>query len=119
MTAPGATKPSATSPPPVAMALLRNSWNSWIAVTKPGSASFSTGLPRTFHETRTASRNSTARISTNMPTRARAHRSEEHTSELQSQFHLVCRLLLEKKKNDIYLTLYLEKTNKKTNNATE
>src|SRR5438309_5531850 len=28
-------------------------------------------------------------------------RSEEHTSELQSQFHLVCRLLLEKKKNSI------------------
>src|SRR5438309_7652501 len=26
-------------------------------------------------------------------------RSEEHTSELQSQFHLVCRLLLEKKKS--------------------
>src|SRR5689334_25336203 len=30
---------------------------------------------------------------------ARDQRSEEHTSELQSQFHLVCRLLLEKKKN--------------------
>src|SRR5689334_24671875 len=30
--------------------------------------------------------------------RARSRRSEEHTSELQSQFHLVCRLLLEKKK---------------------
>src|SRR5689334_24089553 len=30
--------------------------------------------------------------------RAEAPRSEEHTSELQSQFHLVCRLLLEKKK---------------------
>src|SRR5689334_24696249 len=29
----------------------------------------------------------------------RVDRSEEHTSELQSQFHLVCRLLLEKKKN--------------------
>src|SRR5689334_24618932 len=29
---------------------------------------------------------------------ARYDRSEEHTSELQSQFHLVCRLLLEKKK---------------------
>src|SRR5689334_23975761 len=29
----------------------------------------------------------------------RAARSEEHTSELQSQFHLVCRLLLEKKKH--------------------
>src|SRR5689334_24466786 len=28
----------------------------------------------------------------------RRRRSEEHTSELQSQFHLVCRLLLEKKK---------------------
>src|SRR5689334_24752743 len=30
--------------------------------------------------------------------RSRSARSEEHTSELQSQFHLVCRLLLEKKK---------------------
>src|SRR5690242_21959197 len=30
-----------------------------------------------------------------------AHRSEEHTSELQSHVNLVCRLLLEKKKNRI------------------
>src|SRR5699024_12697091 len=30
---------------------------------------------------------------------ARGVRSEEHTSELQSRFDLVCRLLLEKKKN--------------------
>src|SRR2546429_5371011 len=30
--------------------------------------------------------------------KARASRSEEHTSELQSRLHLVCRLLLEKKK---------------------
>src|SRR2546430_8890767 len=30
-----------------------------------------------------------------------APRSEEHTSELQSQSNLVCRLLLEKKKNNI------------------
>src|SRR2546422_5295328 len=30
---------------------------------------------------------------------AGAPRSEEHTSELQSRLHLVCRLLLEKKKN--------------------
>src|SRR5947208_3971716 len=29
-----------------------------------------------------------------------ASRSEDHTSELQSPDHLVCRLLLEKKKND-------------------
>src|SRR2546422_7055689 len=28
------------------------------------------------------------------------HRSEEHTSELQSRLHLVCRLLLEKKKKE-------------------
>src|SRR3712207_7183010 len=31
--------------------------------------------------------------------RRRADRSEEHTSELQSRQYLVCRLLLEKKKN--------------------
>src|SRR2546429_5086142 len=31
-------------------------------------------------------------------------RSEEHTSELQSRLHLVCRLLLEKKKNTILVT---------------
>src|SRR2546429_6233573 len=30
-----------------------------------------------------------------------ATRSEEHTSELQSRLHLVCRLLLEKKKNNL------------------
>src|SRR5438552_14741923 len=32
-------------------------------------------------------------------------RSEEHTSELQSPDHLVCRLLLEKKKNGISLLI--------------
>src|SRR5438270_5469669 len=42
------------------------------------------------------------RESTSAPegaSRCRAVRSEEHTSELQSQSNLVCRLLLEKKKN--------------------
>src|SRR2546422_2370618 len=35
-------------------------------------------------------------------------RSEEHTSELQSRLHLVCRLLLEKKKNKTtYFASYL------------
>src|SRR2546429_4683344 len=34
-----------------------------------------------------------------------SERSEEHTSELQSRLHLVCRLLLEKKKNTT-LNLY-------------
>src|SRR4051794_41721781 len=33
------------------------------------------------------------------PPRVDVFRSEEHTSELQSPVHLVCRLLLEKKKN--------------------
>src|SRR5205809_5752554 len=32
----------------------------------------------------------------------RSSRSEEHTSELQSRLHLVCRLLLEKKKTPNY-----------------
>src|SRR2546429_2209825 len=32
-------------------------------------------------------------------------RSEEHTSELQSRLHLLCRLLLEKKKNDVISVL--------------
>src|SRR5437899_6941439 len=34
------------------------------------------------------------------PSYAAAQRSEEHTSELQSLRHLVCRLLLEKKKKE-------------------
>src|SRR5689334_24307688 len=33
-------------------------------------------------------------------------RSEEHTSELQSQFHLVCRLLLEKKNGMTLVSAY-------------
>src|SRR2546430_9211663 len=43
------------------------------------------------------------------PMRPRDTRSEEHTSELQSQSNLVCRLLLEKKKHTrhIVTTLYL------------
>src|SRR5215208_2924714 len=41
----------------------------------------------------------TARRSRCWPPRSAACRSEEHTSELQSRGHLVCRLLLEKKKS--------------------
>src|SRR6266481_8444625 len=42
-------------------------------------------------------------------------RSEEHTSELQSQFHLVCRLLLEKKKKNLNkLYCFTKKKQKKT-----
>src|SRR5258708_32039291 len=39
-------------------------------------------------------------IRTRLPFHDKALRSEEHTSELQSPDHLVCRLLLEKKKNN-------------------
>src|SRR5215813_9157599 len=43
-------------------------------------------------------------------------RSEEHTSELQSRPHLVCRLLLEKKKTKLLSPTYIntKKTTKKT-----
>src|SRR5205809_3893543 len=49
------------------------------------------------------------KVSKNQVVCARCHfvRSEEHTSELQSRLHLVCRLLLEKKK---ILTNYINIT---------
>src|SRR2546422_6759479 len=40
--------------------------------------------------------------------RSRTSRSEEHTSELQSRLHLVCRLLLEKKKKNNIQRKYIE-----------
>src|SRR5882762_11802000 len=40
-------------------------------------------------------------------------RSEEHTSELQSHFNLVCRLLLEKKKKNTCSILFKKKKKKK------
>src|SRR5699024_12702803 len=43
-------------------------------------------------------RRTTLRTPCAVDTRRRPSRSEEHTSELQSRFDLVCRLLLEKKK---------------------
>src|SRR6266513_6343451 len=42
------------------------------------------------------------------PSRTPKRRSEEHTSELQSRFDIVCRLLLEKKKditNQLYVSI--------------
>src|SRR6266487_6855617 len=46
-------------------------------------------------------------------------RSEEHTSELQSPVHLVCRLLLEKKKKYIRKVKNSEKKKKKKNKLTQ
>src|SRR2546422_2601336 len=49
---------------------------------------------------------SLSRSSAPTTTGRRSPRSEEHTSELQSRLHLVCRLLLEKKKKtNIHITL--------------
>src|SRR5439155_7853690 len=39
--------------------------------------------------------------------RTMGNRSEEHTSELQSRGHLVCRLLLEKKKQNVHMSFGL------------
>src|SRR5215211_8618719 len=46
----------------------------------------------------------------------RPHRSEEHTSELQSHSDLVCRLLLEKKKKNKPPTLHLKQKKKQYQN---
>src|SRR5438094_6371303 len=40
-----------------------------------------------------------------------AKRSEEHTSELQSPYDLVCRLLLEKKKNELVSLQHINEKN--------
>src|SRR2546422_3671084 len=44
---------------------------------------------------------------TDSRTVAKSWRSEEHTSELQSRLHLVCRLLLEKKKHKTLLIKHI------------
>src|SRR2546429_5389285 len=51
------------------------------------------------------SRLSTAAVARPEFTRLCNIRSEEHTSELQSRLHLVCRLLLEKKKQQVHSPL--------------
>src|SRR5689334_23787848 len=61
------------------------------------SRSLASAAPRVRRRTR----NGAARTGPPPPIPVRALRSEEHTSELQSQFHLVCRLLLEKKKKTV------------------
>src|SRR5690625_5097460 len=62
------------------------------------SSSTFTSRPREWSSlTRTLKDSGMVGSSTSLPLR-----SEEHTSELQSRGHLVCRLLLEKKKIQIY-----------------
>src|SRR2546430_13001488 len=65
----------------------------------------STGLPGWPRSSITRTSDSLAPMSQALHcpgTTATNSRSEEHTSELQSQSNLVCRLLLEKKKNKTY-----------------
>src|SRR2546422_8571330 len=45
-------------------------------------------------------------------------RSEEHTSELQSRLHLVCRLLLEKKKKEKNISFMRKKSNESSTTVT-
>src|SRR2546430_10755524 len=62
---------------------------------------------------RTAYRSCRARCRSARGSRA-PRRSEEHTSELQSQSNLVCRLLLEKKKKKPHYTQYSQLTKHKS-----
>src|SRR5256884_3325191 len=61
-----------------------------------------TTLFRSLDKLATAIDESRARVSQDLIL-YRTQRSEEHTSELQSRLHLVCRLLLEKKNNASWL----------------
>src|SRR5947209_16612822 len=65
--------------------------------------------------TSTAKRTPASRTSTTSggsPPESALPRSEEHTSELQSRQYLVCRLLLEKKKNNTYVATETEQRQK-------
>src|SRR5207249_6345224 len=63
-----------------------------------------TPSPRFGVSTTTVVSATAATSSSDWPTPTVSRRSEEHTSELQSRFDLVCRLLLEKKKKSSFST---------------
>src|SRR2546422_7131802 len=93
----------ATTPSP-----RQNFWQTWLnslSSVAPPSAN-NAGLMFTSFPLGSFSMNVSSRVFLiSSATRSMAHsssRSEEHTSELQSRLHLVCRLLLEKKKKDTY-----------------
>src|SRR5690348_17992103 len=85
--------------------LFRSSASASGAEREPGATTASVTPART-HSSTSAVANAVlaSRVLDATPTsgaRSRVSRSEEHTSELQSPVHLVCRLLLEKKKKKI------------------
>src|SRR2546422_6074207 len=74
----------------------------------PYTTLFRSPLPRGSHVLR--HRAVAHRVTVQSPKLA-SQRSEEHTSELQSRLHLVCRLLLEKKKKTHQQTHYSDYSN--------
>src|SRR2546430_8651019 len=74
--------------------------NSWYIGPVSGAISASSGPPVITLRTPASATKHTAYVSVTC-------RSEEHTSELQSQSNLVCRLLLEKKKDHLRATIHL------------
>src|SRR5947199_780530 len=64
----------------------------------PYTTLFRSGSPSPLRATIRSGSPGTAAAQAKTPSSGKAPRSEEHTSELQSLRHLVCRLLLEKKK---------------------
>src|SRR5699024_11596347 len=78
---------SRTRPPPPAISTVTPEFPSWAMTTAPSSVNPQAICPVTPPASSWSQRKPPQRW-----------RSEEHTSELQSRFDLVCRLLLEKKK---------------------
>src|SRR5690625_6922913 len=72
------------------------------AATRPARPADHPAATRPYHPVPSPGAAGPAR-STTVPAPCTRPRSEEHTSELQSRGHLVCRLLLEKKKKTITL----------------
>src|SRR6266704_6327221 len=71
----------------------------WVSATTRSATAGGSGATR---DGRVLSRNSPSTPSCMNRSCQRHRRSEEHTSELQSRFDLVCRLLLEKKKHTCF-----------------
>src|SRR2546430_9803942 len=82
----------------------------------PYTTLFRSYLPADQHGTPTVSAQIMVRMAGDAPAQSEQlrKRSEEHTSELQSQSNLVCRLLLEKKKDilidNVYETIMRQST---------
>src|SRR5688572_9990250 len=88
---------------PVAVIVRNKDWENWTETLPVEDFAGSATKKRPVHKPRPGHADLAGCIKYNLPEARyileRASRSEEHTSELQSQSNLVCRLLLEKKKN--------------------